>query len=133
MKASLQESLDPYDGHNMAKFSKSLRGADGPRGGEAVSQNNANRHESAFRRGNSAKPSMSHDGVPFTEGHLTHDEKKALYAVFRSIDRDGNDKIHFDEIRRVYGGDANGLFHLLDANHDGQVTLHFNLQDPFDD
>ena len=84
-------------------------------------------------RRNSAKPSMSHDGVPFTEGHLTHDEKKALYAVFRSIDRDGNDKIHFDEIRRVYGGDANGLFHLLDANHDGQVTLHFNLQDPCDD
>jgi len=54
---------------------------------------------------------------------LTHQEWMRIQDVYESIDTDNSGDLDAWEIRATVGGDSEGLFNLLDANHDEAVSI----------
>jgi len=53
---------------------------------------------------------------------LSDSEWSRICEVYKGVDTDGNGVLDAWEIRAIHGGDSEGLFALMDADNDDQVT-----------
>ena len=54
---------------------------------------------------------------------ITAEEWHRIARIYKDIDTDGNGSLDAWEIRAAVGGDSEGLFALLDANHDDEAPI----------
>ena len=64
---------------------------------------------------------MKPDPVRDLNAQLTESDVTKIMKIFHQIDTDRNGMVSLEELRAVLGGNAQGLFDLIDVNSDGEL------------